>query len=292
MREVCDVPRVGKPARSVQGQALQHELVRRFQGGDNAAADLLLMAHAGFIHQQAMKMRARLETEDAMQLAREGFVEGLRRFDPAQGGLLGYCAIWIRERIHREGHDKSRTVRLPISARKALRKDANALAEAGDKKAAERALWLTAASSLDAPIHEGEDGTHADLLAADMITAEDHVVDLGREAMMKRLVERAFSILTEREIVILRDRFMADPEVLLAEIGARFGVSRERIRQIEAGALDKIRARLRCADFASFEDWIEHAPLLLGAREITAPRATVVRRSSSRGTSVLRTEAT
>jgi RNA polymerase primary sigma factor len=204
---------------------------------------------------------------DLIQEGNIGLMKAVDRFQFRRGFKFStYATWWIRQAVGRAVADYGRTIRLPVHAIEALNKVARGRRELAarlgrDPRPAELAaqlgmplgklqLLLDAAkvpTSLDAAVGEGEDATLG-MLLRDLSAAspEDEVI----RGQMADELERAMAPLTEREREVLRLRYGLglDRELTLEEIGRRLSVTRERVRQIEAGALAKMRsARMSAA---------------------------------------------
>ncbi len=199
---------------------------------------------------------------DLIQEGNIGLMKAADRFQYQRGFKFStYATWWIRQGVTRAIADYGRTIRLPvhiIESLNQLRKDRTALAremgrEPTPKELAERMkvpvakieLLLSSArtpKSLDQPVGADEESQLGDLIGDVRATSPEETVlrdDLAEQ------VEAAMAPLGEREREVLRLRFGlgTDREYTLSEIGRRLAVTRERVRQIEAAALAKLRAR-------------------------------------------------
>jgi RNA polymerase primary sigma factor len=201
---------------------------------------------------------------DLVQEGNMGLMRAAEKFDHRRGFKFStYAVWWIRQAISRAIADHSRTIRLPVHVNEAVlqlsRSRARLTAQLGRPPRPEeiaghmgvtvdRVLDLFELSrpmtSLDAPLGRDEDLRLGDVLADVHARSALSVVS---EAEAEGDTERAFATLTLREASILRLRFGLGngQEQTLAEIGARFSLTRERIRQIEAKALRKLRTNQR-----------------------------------------------
>ncbi|MCP5520254.1 MAG: sigma-70 family RNA polymerase sigma factor [Verrucomicrobiales bacterium] len=189
-----------------------------------------------------------------------GLMKAVERFDPAKGGKLStYAAWWIKQSIKRALANQSKTIRLPVhlvDKISRMRRIAMRMHEALGREPTEEELGeelgMTATrvaqlrqaairpTSLDAPIGEDDSNTYAEIVQDER--AEDPYESLEEKTindLLGDLVER----LDERERTILFYRFGLDggSEKTLEEVGVKFGVTRERIRQIQNLALTKLR---------------------------------------------------
>jgi len=226
------------------------------------ARDDLVRAHLGLVVSVALKYRGKssLDLSDLIQEGNIGLMHAVEKYDYRRGVKVAtYAVWWIRQAITRAIANQGRMIRVPVHmtqmASKVLRGRRELYQKEGRDARAEEIAAATgvAAShvrkvmslvqeptSLDVPI--GEDGAAT---LGDLIEAPDAVNPLAAlemSALREHTVE-ALSRLTEREQRVLRMRFGlgGSAEHTLEEVGREFGVTRERIRQIERKALQKLR---------------------------------------------------
>ncbi|MEZ4332931.1 MAG: RNA polymerase factor sigma-32 [Myxococcota bacterium] len=245
----------------------EHELaVRWVEEGDVEAAKALVVANLRLVVKIAMEYRrAWTNTLDLVQEGNVGLMEAVQRFDPYQGvKLSSYAVYWIRAYILKYILDNMRSVRLGTTraSRKLffrLNKEKRELERLGydvePRLIAER-LDVSEADvvdmearlsrpdvSFDAPLRADEtDGmTFGDRMAAPGITSEASVgASELREVFMQK-IEAFAQTLDERDLQILRERILAEEPLTLAELGERFHVTRERVRQLEAKLVKRLR---------------------------------------------------
>jgi RNA polymerase primary sigma factor len=197
-----------------------------------------------------------------------GLIKGVERFNPAKGAKLStYAAWWIKQAIKRALANQSKTIRLPIHvvdkvahirrAEMKLREtldrdptDEEVAADVGLKPQRVREYREAARApvSLEAPLGDDEESNRVSEVVADASAAApfDHLV---RESD-HQLVQEVFALLTPRERQVLTMRFGLEDDApkTLEIIGEHFGVTRERIRQIQNEALKKLRAKMEKRD--------------------------------------------
>ena len=245
----------------------EHELaVRWVEEGDVEAAKMLVVANLRLVVKIAMEYRrAWTNTLDLVQEGNVGLMEAVQRFDPYQGvKLSSYAVYWIRAFILKYILDNMRSVRLGTTraSRKLffrLNKEKRELErlgyEAEPRLLAER-LDVTEEDvtdmearlsrpdvSFDAPLRADEaDGmTFGDRMASPGISSEASVGASELRAVFLEKVEAFAETLDARDLQILRERVLAEEPLTLAELGERFAVTRERVRQLEAKLVKRLR---------------------------------------------------
>ncbi len=249
-------------------------LIRKVQEGSaQAKQDLCIRNHglvtkwAGIYHKI---MKNKMDFEDLEQVGMLGMIKAAEKFDFNMGTEFStYAVPWIRQAITREIMDNGYTVRIPVHAmeviHKVLRYDSkffyvsdytqrmNMIAKETGMQVEQVEYYLTlyykfiGMTSLDLPVGESEDTPLLDLIP---IENETSIEDIVLEKDLRESLEKALSTLTNREQKILRLRFGLDDgrQRTLEEIGKEYNVTRERIRQIEAKALRKLRHPSRSKD--------------------------------------------
>lgn len=241
------------------------ELAGRFkENGDREARDRLIDANQGLVRLVAMRYRKPWEEgfEDLVQEGNVGLVEALGKFEPERGAF-SFCAMyWIRARIQKRVMDDFRMVKIGATqtqrrifsnlgkTEKELRAqgvkpDVKTLAGRLNVKESEveemRPRLLHPDLSLDAPRGESAESWE-DVLLDDGQSVEDKVADLQLRARVQGMFDAVLEEMNdERARVILYERLFADEPRTLDSLGEEFGVSRERARQIEAKALNRMR---------------------------------------------------
>jgi RNA polymerase primary sigma factor len=246
----------------------ENDLAERIKMGDTKARDHMIKANLRLVVKIAHDYSGYgLSLGDLISEGNIGLMSAVERFDPEKGGKLStYGAWWIKQSIKRALANQSKTIRLPIHmvdkiAR--MRRIASILAEAlgreptDDELATELGLprqkiaMLKQASqrptSLDAPVNEGEATEFGDIISDE--SASDPLEMLSDKNLHGE-IDGLLSILNERERRIIDERFGLSglKPMLLEDVGREFGVSRERIRQLQNAALTKMRNALMKKD--------------------------------------------
>jgi RNA polymerase primary sigma factor len=241
------------------------ELAARIKKGDQNARALMIKANLRLVVKIAHDYaHFGLPLLDLISEGNIGLVKAVERFDPAKGGKLStYGAWWIKQSIKRAMANQSKTIRLPVHLvdkisivrRVAMQMSEELGREPTDEELAEE-IGISSAkvsqlkrvsirpASLDAPM--GDDDSTA---FGEIVGDEDAQTpfELIRDKNLRDEVSELLDVLDDRERKIIFQRFGLDggnPKTL-EEVGKQFGVTRERIRQLQNIALDKLRRALR-----------------------------------------------
>ena len=244
------------------------QLARRIQKGDAKAREHMIKANLRLVVKIARDYENYgLPLLDLINEGNIGLMRAVEKFDPRKGAKLStYAAWWIKQSIRRALSDQSKTIRIQVHATDKLlhiRRTATKLEEElGREPSAEEIgdelgippkqvrLLLTAAirpASLDAPLGDDDSNRFADIIPDER--AADPYEEL-EDKTNADMVREVIGILDPREMTILRFRFGLDGggEKTLEEVGEKFGVTRERIRQIQNVALRKLRKKIEKLD--------------------------------------------
>ena len=236
------------------------ELAQRIRKGDRAALEKLTRANLRFVVSVAKQYQNQgLSLPDLINEGKLGLIKAAQMFDETRGfKFISYAVWWIRQSILQSLAEQSRIVRLPLNQVGSLNKINKALsrfeqenerrpspeelAEELDIPIDKIADTLKVSGrhiSVDAPFVEGEDNSLLDVLPNDDSPVADHT--LMNESLQTE-IDRALETLTEREADIIRMFFgIGCQEMTLEEIGAKFALTRERVRQIKEKAIRRLR---------------------------------------------------
>ena len=237
------------------------ELAKRIKKGDKAARDHMISANLRLVVKIAHDYNNfGLPLLDLISEGNIGLVKAVERFDPSKGGKLStYAAWWIKQSIKRALANQSKTIRLPVhlvDRIAKMRKITGQLADELDREPSDEEIAYEMGlpvnkvahlksvsvrpSSLDAPIGEDGDTTFGELVgdeneATPFETFQDKSMSNDIRDVIAQLEDR------EAEIIQLRFSLNGDHPLTLEEVGERFEVTRERVRQIQNIAIHKMR---------------------------------------------------
>ena len=238
------------------------ELAQRIKKGDREALDKLTRANLRFVVSVAKQYQNQgLSLPDLINEGNLGLIRAAQKFDETRGfKFISYAVWWIRQSILQALAEQSRIVRLPLNQVGSLNKiskelsrfeqenerrpSAEELAERLDipvDKISDTLKVSGRSISVDAPFVEGEDNSLLDVLPNDESPSAD--ASLNQESLSKE-VDRALRQLYDRERDILKMFFgIGCPEMTLEEIGAKFDLTRERVRQIKEKAIRRLKGQ-------------------------------------------------
>ena len=237
------------------------ELAQRIRAGEKEALEKLTKANLRFVVSVAKQYQNQgLSLGDLINEGNLGLIKAAERFDETRGfKFISYAVWWIRQSILQALAEQSRVVRLPLNRVGALNKIGKAYSTLEQKFEREPspeeiadALEMTPFEvtdtlkmsgrhlSMDAPFNQGEDNRLLDILHNDQEPPPD--TSLMSDSL-KREIERALATLSPREAEVIRLYFglNIDQPLTLEEIGEKFNLTRERVRQIKEKAIRRLR---------------------------------------------------
>ncbi|MBQ2321860.1 MAG: RNA polymerase sigma factor RpoD/SigA [Bacteroidales bacterium] len=247
------------------------ELAQRIKQGDQAALEKLTKANLRFVVSVAKQYQNQgLSLPDLINEGNLGLIKAAEKFDETRGfKFISYAVWWIRQSILQALAEQSRIVRLPLNQVGSLNKinkayskfeqenerkpSAEELAEKLDLPADKVQDTLRVSGrhvSVDAPFTDGEENSLLDVL----VNQDSPNADRGLiSESLSREIDRALSTLPERESDIVKSFFgIGCQEMTLEEIGEKFGLTRERVRQIKEKAIRRLRQGTRCKLLKSY----------------------------------------
>ncbi len=248
------------------------ELAIKIRNGDHTALERLTKANLRFVVSVAKQYQNQgLSLGDLINEGNLGLIKAAKRFDETRGfKFISYAVWWIRQSILQALAEQSRIVRLPLNRVGALNKIGKAysnleqeferepsaleLAQELDMDVNEVADNLKIAGrhvSMDAPFTQGEENRLLDVIEDDQQPSPDYI--LINESL-KSEIQRALSTLSDREAEVIKLYFglNKDHSMTLEEIGERFNLTRERVRQIKEKAIRRLRHASRSKNLKTY----------------------------------------
>jgi RNA polymerase primary sigma factor len=243
------------------------KLAERIKQGDQRALDRLTKANLRFVVSVAKQYQNQgLSLPDLINEGNLGLIKAAQRFDETRGfKFISYAVWWIRQSILQALAEQSRIVRLPLNKvgltnriNKAFSQleqeyerepSAEELAELLELEIEEVSSTLSISSrhvSMDSPMSDGEDNTLMDVMENPNAVATDG--ELDHNESLRTEITRSLKTLTERQQDVIKYFFGigVDHPLSLEDIGERFNLTRERVRQIKDKAISKLKTNSRC----------------------------------------------
>lgn len=239
------------------------ELAQKIRKGDKKALERLCKANLRFVVSVAKQYQNQgLSLPDLINEGNVGLIKAAEKFDETRGfKFISYAVWWIRQSILQAIAEQSRIVRLPLNQvgsvnriNKELNKfeqeyerkpSAQEMAELVDLPEEKVSEAMTMGGhhhvSMDAPFSEGEDGSLIDVMPSHDTQSTDH--ELVMQSLREE-VDRLLEVLTKKERDVVASYYgIGTPELSLDEIGTKFNLSRERVRQIKEKAVHKLQSK-------------------------------------------------
>ncbi|MVT43592.1 sigma-70 family RNA polymerase sigma factor [Chitinophaga oryziterrae] len=241
-------------------------LAIRIKQGDQRALEKLTKANLRFVVSVAKQYQNQgLSLSDLINEGNLGLIKAAQRFDETRGfKFISYAVWWIRQSILQALAEQSRIVRLPLNKVGLSNKISKAYSQLEQEferepspdelatileintEEVEATLGVAARHvSMDAPFIDGEDNSLLDVLANPNAVSADE--ELEHHDSLRREIERSLSTLTDRQkdVIILYFGIAVEHPMSLEDIGEKFGLTRERVRQIKDKAITKLRTTSR-----------------------------------------------
>lgn len=243
--------------------------VKYYENNDLDAANQLVLSNLRFVVKIATEYKSYgFPLMDLVQEGTMGLMQAVKKFNPYSGyRLITYAVWWIKARIHnyimkfwsnvkigttqaqRKMFQKlgSAKRKLNIDSEKLNKKDVDKIADhfgVRNKDVIEMEMRMSARDfSLDSKVDSEDDSfTYLDMMAGNEKNQEELLEEIQTESINEENLNRGLDKLNDRERTIIEERFLANKPKKLRELGEQFGVSKERIRQIEISALNKIKS--------------------------------------------------
>ncbi|MFM2155438.1 MAG: hypothetical protein RL516_187 [Bacteroidota bacterium] len=247
-------------------------LAKKIREGDEVALDRLTRANLRFVVSVAKQYQNQgLTLPDLINEGNVGLIKAAQRFDETRGfKFISYAVWWIRQSIMHSISENSRIVRLPVNQLGSLTKinkaftkleqeferepsleELAAITELTVDKISDAFRISTRQVSVDAPLLNGEDNSLLDVIQNNEVVQADTMM---MNQALKKEIERSLNVLDEKEkdVISLFFGLESDEAYTLEEIGEKYDLSRERVRQIKEKALKKLRIRNNSLHLKSF----------------------------------------
>ena len=240
------------------------ELAQRIRKGDRKALDKLTKANLRFVVSVAKQYQNQgLSLPDLINEGNLGLIKAAEKFDETRGfKFISYAVWWLRQSILQAIAEQSRIVRLPLNQVGSVNKINRILSkfeqenerrpsvdeiseqiDLPEDKVGEAMLANTRHVSVDAPFVDGEDNSLLDVLVNDDAPMADR--QLVAESLRSE-ISNVLKTLNERERCVIRAFYgIGEPEMTLEEIGNKYGLTRERVRQIKEKAIRRLRSNTK-----------------------------------------------
>ena len=240
------------------------ELAQRIRKGDHKALERLTKANLRFVVSVAKQYQNQgLSLPDLINEGNMGLIKAAEKFDETRGfKFMSYAVWWIRQSILQAIAEQSRIVRLPLNqvgAVNRINREANRFEQEHERRPSaeelsekvdlpedkiDDALHVSGHHvSVDAPFVDGEDNSLLDVLVNDDAPQADRQLVLES---LRAEIRNALQMLTDRERKVITAFFGIDqPEMTLEEIGSKYGLTRERVRQIKEKAIRRLRGNTK-----------------------------------------------
>ena len=236
------------------------ELAQRIRKGDRKALDKLTKANLRFVVSVAKQYQNQgLSLPDLINEGNLGLIKAAEKFDETRGfKFISYAVWWIRQSILQAIAEQSRIVRLPLNQVGSVNKinrmlnkfeqenerrpsvdEISEQIDLPEEKVGEAMLANTRHVSVDAPFVDGEDNSLLDVLVNDDAPLADRQLVLES---LREEISTVLQTLNDRERCVIRAFYgIGEPEMTLEEIGNKYGLTRERVRQIKEKAIRRLR---------------------------------------------------
>ena len=246
------------------------ELSAKFAEGDFTAREQLINSNLRLVVSIAKRYRNQgVDFLDLIQGGNNGLIKAVEKFNPEKGRLLTYATSWIKTEIKKTIQDQKSSIRLPryvgdmvLKMKKfqeEFQQEAGRMPEieevaqalgVNNQKVVEIMNSMETPSSLDCPVGTEKEGTLSDMI----IDTNISIGDMLERKELSSILKEAINTLTpeEKQVVMYRFGFNGTTEMTLQEVGDALGLTRERVRQIEARSLRKMRKPQASGDIKDF----------------------------------------